>query len=276
MNHATPRAKVLTVPARLYQSFDADIAADVPAESIGGWKTADVELPLADTAIVSMHAWDVGTAEETPARHRICEYHARTQHILDNVYPPLLGAARNAGMTVLHVVAGEDYYSHLPGYQKALALAPEEQLYSGEAPHSDNTVALRAMNNRLGHIGAHNQRELATYNRPLNFAPQAMPVGDEGIAANSNQLSALCKEAGVNHLLYIGFALNWCLLTSPAGMNEMHRKWYLCSTISDATTALENRDSAREEKHKEYGLWRVASGFGFVFDAQSLIAQLNA
>ena len=267
--------ETLRIPAHLYQLFDADHARDVPAEATGGWRSAPVELPLASTALVSMHAWDVGSHDEVPARYRTCEYHSRANRILRDVFPPLLAAARGAGMTVLHVADGGDYYKRLPGYKKALALAPEEVIFTGEAPHSDANVELRKLKQRLGYTGEANQRELATYNRPLDFAPQARPLDHEGIAQNANQLSALCREAGVSHLIYIGFAINWCLLTSPAGMNEMHRKWYLCSTVRDATTALESKESARAEGNKEYGLWRVAAGFGFVFDAPPLIAELN-
>ncbi len=59
-------------------------------------------------------------------------------------------------------------------------------------------------------------------------------------------------------------------------MRDMARRWYLCSVIRQATTAVENKESARTEAHKEVGLWRVSTGYGFVFDAEPFIAALRA
>ena len=90
----------------------------------------------------------------------------------------------------------------------------------------------------------------------------------------ANQLDALCREADVSHLIYAGFAVNWCLLMSPAGMLDMSRRGYLCSALRQAVTAVENRESARTEAHKEEALWRVSLAFGYVFAVDPLLAAL--
>ena len=46
-------------------------------------------------------------------------------------------------------------------------------------------------------------------------------------------------------------------------------------SISQAVTAVENRETAREEWCKEIALWRVALAFGFVFDVDDLIAAVT-
>jgi len=78
----------------------------------------------------------------------------------------------------------------------------------------------------------------------------------------------------VNHIVYIGFAINWCLLMSPGGMVDMRRHGLICSTIRDATTAVENRETAREEREKQQGLWRFSLESGFIFDSRDFIAAL--
>ncbi|MHB8865809.1 MAG: hypothetical protein ACYC6N_25805, partial [Pirellulaceae bacterium] len=78
----------------------------------------------------------------------------------------------------------------------------------------------------------------------------------------------------INHLVYFGFAINWCLLMSPGGMLEMSRHGVMCSAIRQATTAVESRESARQQWAKELGLWRVALAWGFVFDVDDLVAAL--
>ena len=64
---------------------------------------------------------------------------------------------------------------------------------------------------------------------------------------------------------------------SPGGMAEMaHKYGVMCSAIRQATTAVENKESARQEWCKELALWRVALAFGFVFDVDDLVAALKA
>ncbi len=55
-------------------------------------------------------------------------------------------------------------------------------------------------------------------------------------------------------------------------MLDMSRHGIMCSAIRQATTAVECRESARTQSHKEEGLWRTALAFGFVFDVDDLIA----
>jgi len=55
------------------------------------------------------------------------------------------------------------------------------------------------------------------------------------------------------------------LLMSPGGMVDMSRYGIMCSTIREAVTAVENAETAREEKEKLQALWRVSLQFGFVF-----------
>ena len=109
----------------------------------------------------------------------------------------------------------------------------------------------------------------------INFAPEARPLGEEGIAENAHQLFALCREQGVNHLIYAGFAINWCLLLSPGGMADMSKHGVMCSALRQAVTAVENKETARTELNKQIALWRVALAFGFVFDVDDFIGALG-
>ena len=177
-------------------------------------------------------------------------------------------------MRVYHVVGGDrDYYSHLPGYGRAFTLAgPAQHMPSVES--DDTHRQLRALRSRLGTPGAHNIADTSAGFAQIGFAPQAKPAGVEGIARNGDQLSALCRADGVNHLIYVGFAINWCLLMSPGGMVDMGRHGCICSTIAEAVTAVENRETARTESEKRQALWRIAVEFGFVFHIDNFISAL--
>lgn len=264
-------SRVIRVPAHYYQQFDADYTLDVPAEGYGGWKVAELEIDLAHTAVVVMHAWHAHTYEQFPGWYRAVEYLPRSRHICETVFPRLLGGVRAAGMKVFHVVGGADYYRHLPGYQRTRELA-------GDSPPPPERIEPDASLRRLQQfraenvfVGRHNEPDVRRAFENLRFAPEAEPQADEEIAEDGHQLYALCKHYGISHLIYAGFAINWCLLLSPGGMADMSQRGVMCSAFRQAVTAVENRETARHELCKQIALWRVALAFGFVFDVDEFL-----
>jgi hypothetical protein len=266
--------RTVRLNANYYQQYDADERLEVPGEGYGGWQTGQVTLDLGRTAVVVMHAWEAGTREQFPGWYRAVEYLPRAQHILRTVFPKLLGGVRACGVNLLHVVGGGDYYRDFAGYQHALRLAgPELPLEQAES----DPISRHLQQFRTEHVvvGPHNEADVSRGFERLGFPPEAMPQGDEGIAENTSQLFALCKAARVNHLIYAGFAINWCLLMSPGGMLDMSRRGLVCSAFRQAVTAVENKESARTEGHKAEALWRVALAFGFVFDVDEFLRAIQ-
>jgi hypothetical protein len=274
-DHARSDLPRIRLPASYYQQFDAGFDLAVPAEGYGGWRRAEIELAPEHTAVVVMHAWDTGTREAYPGWHRAVEYIPRADAICREVFPPLLAAVRASPLRLFHVVGGGDYYKAHVGYERTVELAgppppPLDKIESDPA-----LEALRRF--RAGHVfpGTHNREDVRRGVQRLGFALNAEPRGEEGIAEDSHQLFALCRAAGVNHLIYAGFAINWCLLMSPGGMLDMSRRGVMCSTLRQAVTAVENKETARRELAKELALWRVALAFGFVLDVPEFIAALR-
>jgi hypothetical protein len=267
--------KSVTLNASYYQQFDADEKLNVPGEGYGGWQQAPVELDLDHTAVVVMHAWETGTREQFPGWYRAVEYIPRSQQILRDVFPALLGTVRRSGLTLFHVVGGGDYYKQQPGYLRAALLAGSEPSWPQATP-DPSLERLQRFRAQHTFVGAHNEADVARGFDQLGFPLQARPQGDEGIAENAGQLFALCRDVGVNHLIYAGFAINWCLLMSPGGMLDMSRRGLMCSALRQAVTAVENKESARSESHKEEALWRVALAFGFVFDIDDFAGAISS
>jgi nicotinamidase-related amidase len=267
--------KTMRLQAQVYRQFDADFARDVPAEGYGGWRSREVEIDPAHTALVIMHAWDAGKPDEFPGWRRAVEYTPRAEKILADVFPRLLAAVRASRLRVFHVVGGpRDYYSHLPGYREAERLAGRREPLPRVAPDPTYTQ-LQALRENEVTPGAANVGDCRAGFARVDFAAAARPLEHEGIARDGDQLAALCRAHGINHLVYVGFAINWCLLMSPGGMVDMARHGCLCSTIREAVTAVENRETAREEREKAQALWRVAVEFGFVFGLDDFLANLR-
>lgn len=263
--------KIVKILTDYYRQFDADYSLDVPGEGYGGWKQAELEIDLEHTAVVVMHAWNCGTYEINTGWFRVAEWIPKAQKICKEVFPGLLKAVRDSDLKLFHVVSQGDYYKHYPGYKKAVSLtgiakAPEETIASD--PARDRLFEFRM---KESFYGLHNRDDVENGFKNLDFAEEARPIGDEGIAENADQLFALCMEEDVNHLIYVGFAINWCLMASPGGMVDMQRRGMLCSAIRQAVTAVENKETARNQLCKEIALWRVALGFGFVYDVDNFI-----
>lgn len=264
--------------ASYYRQYDADHDREIPAEGYAGWQSEEITISAGRTALVMMHAWDTGTREKYPGWYRAVEYLPRADRIARTVFPPLLGAVRSSPLPIFHVVGGgggDSYYSHLPGYARAVELAGPEPPPVPAAETDPFLEELRKFKSEKAFHGSHNREDIELGFRNLGFHPCARPRGKEGVARNGHQLFALCRERGINHLVYCGFAINWCLFSSPGGMHEMTSRGFLCSTIRQAVTAVENRETARTETAREIALWRVGLGFGFVFNADDFIGALE-
>ncbi|MBP1994938.1 hypothetical protein [Paenibacillus eucommiae] len=266
---------IVQVETNYYQQFDADLSRDVPGEGYGGWQRAELPLDLERTAVVVMHAWNIGSPEQNPGEFRAVEYVPRSYTISRELFPNLLDSVRRAGMKLFHVVGGPDYYTHYPGYRLAADLAGTEPEAPERIADDEVQAALRTFRSDRVYPGSNNREDMERCAPYVDFLPEAKPQGDEDVAATSRQLFALCKHYGISHLIYTGFAINGCLLFSPGGMADMTKHGILCSTIRQAVTAVENKETARLQLNKEEGLWRVALLFGFVYDVNDLTAAIN-
>ncbi len=265
----------MRVLTNYYQQFDADFERDVPAEGYGGWKKGEIDIDPAHIAVALMHAWNCGTREEYPGWHRVVDYIPRSYDICRNVLPDLLTAVRQAKFNLFHVVSAGDYYKHFPGYKEAVENAlPEPPKFAQVDwdPTIDKLVEFKRQN---VFPGPHNTDDIGRGWKKVNFPKEAEPQGDEGVAENAQQLYGLCKKRGVNHLIYCGFAVNWCLFYSAGGMLDMERHGCVCSVFRDAVTAVENKETARQEWGKQTALWRISIQHGFVFDSADFIAALG-
>jgi hypothetical protein len=142
----------------------------------------------------------------------------RAAEICRTVFPRLLGAVRAAKVRLFHVVNLHESYKQLPGYRRAVKLAGTSPPPPKHIASDDALLKLRQFHSDRAFVGKHNVDDVNRGFQRLDFPPEARPIGDEGIAENAEQL---CREAGVNHLIYAGFAINWCLLLSPGGMHDM-------------------------------------------------------
>jgi len=269
--------KQIMVPTWYYQHFGADYGLDVPAEGFGGWRKTELPLSSEHTALCVMHAWDCPDRAQAPGIYSAVEYLPRAEEILKNRMPGLLEAFRGTGMQVIHVESGE-YVQQYEQYKRTMKLIvgklprgklPKEKKQA--RPARDKVYKeLAAFRAAHVHPGKENEADIAAACRIRDIHPNARPLPGEYMVTQSDELQAVCNLHGINHLIYAGFAVNYCLLMSPGGMLDMSRRAFLCSVVRDATTAVESGFSARGEMAKQLALWNVALSFGFVYEQADL------
>lgn len=278
---------VLRLDGAYYRHYPVDFSrGELGALGMKGWgETIAVEAPVRETALISMHAENIGLVPEIPwadrgplaGYMRWLEYEGRKIEIVRTVYPRILAAAREAGIPVVHVAMG-DYAKKYPGYRKALDLSgAEPAVTTPRAPGSDRVRPPDDVKPKLI-FGEHynDNRDEEHFGRYFDFPEQARPREDEFVVETSYQLSCVLNDLGVWNLIYIGFAINWCLWFSGGGMVDMSRLGYRCSCIKEAVTAVENRESIRGEQHKEEAMWRTSLMFGYIFRGEDFISACRA
>lgn len=265
-----------TIKNHYYRQYDADFTLEFPSEAFLGWTTGEVDVTPERVGLVVMHAWDYGPIEANPGAFRAESQLPRTYEVTRRVLPGLLAATRAAGVPVFYTVLGAGYYERYPGYARAVkAAGPDEAPLLGVEPDA-SSARLRQFHADHGFVGKHNQADAANAWKNVRLSPLVEPQPCDGVAKNAHQLTALCREAGVNHLVYAGFNLDSCILMAPGGMVDMNRRGAICSVLRDAVTACENKETERLETMKQLGLWRVSVEFGgLVLDTADFIDWLK-
>ena len=257
------------VEAWIYRQYDADLSLDFPGEGYTGWIRRPIPIQWEKTAVVVMHAWDVGTPEQVPAQYRVCEYVPRSTEIIQNHFPAFLEAVRESGVKLIHVGSRtETSLEALPGYRRTVEKYGIDPEPLPRVEPDESWKVLQEIRASEGFPGTHNEEGVDLSRQMRDFA--ILPREDEDVVATTHQMFSLCRDLGINHLIYTGFAVNACLTMSPCGMLDMSRRGVICSIVRDLTTAVENRESCRQQRHKAYGLWAFSLWGGFVFDQKEL------
>lgn len=271
-------SRSISVPAHFYQQFPVDYLATHPAIGFRGWCTRILSMPLEESALVPMHLWNVGLVKELPwgpdspypGWTRMAEWVPRCRRIIRETIPPVFEAARAAGLWIVHVASSASYAERYSGYEKVKALAgPEPEPPTG-AVKSDWVEE-----HTLERFGEGHSEDVAAGSRYLDFPPDLRPLDEEPVVVTTHQFNTFLREQGIWNLIYVGFAINWCLWFSPCGMSDMRRLGYRCSTIRQCVTTVERKESAPGMVNLQEAMWRTSLMFGYILDDQPFIHGLR-
>ena len=279
-NHKNRSNRKLLLRGAYYRHYPVDFERGTEgALGFKGWGgTVDIEVSADETALVPMHIWNIGFHPELefsdigPAGGvmEMLEWASRSVMIIKEEIPPILAAARQAGIRVVHVASDKRYAQNYTGYAKALDIAgPEPPGYPRAIPHEEVNPPDNRKQSLL--FGERYTEDIDFYARRIDFPDHAKPLDSEYVTVTTHQLNEVLRYHGIWNLIYIGFAINWCLWFSPCGMMDMSRLGYRCSCIEEAVTAVENKESTKGEINKKQALWRTSLMFGYIHSARDFI-----
>ena len=230
-------------------------------------REVEFALPVERTALVLVDLWNV---------HHIEGWLKRASKITEEVVGPVVAKAREAGVMVVHAPSPEVAARQQQAvYREDLGVRKEVE--EGWPP--------RDFRLRRGEYGAFagpreqppgldfRWRELEPR---LDMAPLIEIYEDEFLVANAEQLRALGGERGVLHLVYAGFAANWCVLYRDYGIMGMSGRGYNCLLIRDATEGIEYPDTLEQGWATELAIREVEQKYGFTLSSGEFMQACDA
>ena len=221
-------------------------------------------LPVAQTALVLVDIWNT---------HFIESWRVRAEHVTVTAIVPVLAAARQVGLTIVHA--------------PSVGVAERYPQVHCDRPASDTPPAPPewpppAFRSRTGPYAVYrNPREQAPGRPPhwadrLAMSPHIDVQAGEAVVATGAQLHALLQDRRILHLLYVGFATNWCVLGKDYGIRAMKNRGYNPILLRDATTGVEFPDTLDTLQATELAVREVEQQHGFTASNHDFLAACDA
>lgn len=240
----------MELPVRRYLTYSSAAARSIEANF--RYEEKKLEIDLAETALVLVDCWD----------HHYVETHLqRAKAIVATCLAPFTAFCREAGILVVHApglgVAGR-YTEWMEN--------PEDWDRNPEAPAWPPEDFRKKTGRYAGLAWKYTPllEEWTDYarNRMMIMRELGPVLGDVAVA-DGRQLHSLLSKRHILHLLYAGFATNWCVPNKDYGMRAMAARGYDIVLLRDATTAVETHATFDTELMKEVAITTMEMMTGF-------------
>ena len=200
--------KTLDLRVRYFQD---STPADVPCrETAFIRREFEMPLPIEETALVLVDVWNV---------HFIESWIERAAQITTECIVPLLDAARQVGLTIVHAPSPPvaEQYPQLQRHKPPEPSVPSAWPPADFRSREDDYAIYRGPRSQPPGIGVHWDK-LASQ---LSISPTIDVKPEEFVIATGQQLHELLEGRRILHLLFAGFATNWCVLGRDYGIRSM-------------------------------------------------------
>ena len=242
--------KTLDLRVRYFQD---STPADVPCrETAFIRREFEMPLPVDETALVLVDLWNV---------HFIESWIERAAQVTTECVVPAIDAARQAGLTIVHAPSPPvaEQYPQLKRHKPPEPSTPSAWPPSDFRSREGDYAVYRGPRSQPPSIGIHWDK-LASQ---LAVSPAIDVQDDDFVIATGQQLHELLEERRILHLIFAGFATNWCVLGRDYGIRSMSRYGYNMVLLRDATTGVEFPDTYDNLFTTEIAIREVEQQYGF-------------
>ena len=256
---------MLNLPCRYYRVYtDADVPCD---EENFEFVERDLSIPLDQTALVLVDVW---------SDHYIDSWRKRATEVTHQRIVPLLQAARRVGMLVIHAPSPRIVESDHP--ESMPAPTPTQPEDTPEWPPAQFRGIYRS--GEFAALGRNPeprlQEAIARYATTQSIADAVAPVPGESIIATGPQLHDLLCERQILHLIYAGFATNWCVIGRDYGIIALNERGYNIVLIRDATTGVEFHDTVGQLTATEIAVREIETKYAWSTTTDVFVAACSA
>ena len=174
-------------------------------------------------------------------------------------------------MTVIH--APSPYITTRRGYATA-----KPELVTDPAPPADWPPAGFHGIYRSGEFAAFGRmqepRLPAVYERyevEMDIAAPARPVEGDIVITSGPELHAVLAEREILHLIYVGFATNWCLIGRDYGIMATNERGYNIIVVRDATAGIEFHDTVEALTATEMTIREIETKYAWSTTTEALV-----
>jgi nicotinamidase-related amidase len=241
--------KTLKIPARYYRVYtDPNTPCN---EKNFHFIEKTLPIPAEQAALVLVDVWST---------HYIDSWLNRATQITQQKIVPLIEAARNTGVTVIHAPSPRVVESHHPENM------PPKQESSSAQPQEWPPSNFRGLY-RPNEFGRNKEPRLdeahTRYVTELKISNLSKPLPDEPIIATGEQLHQTLSERKILHVFYAGFATNWCVINRDYGLISTCQKGYNVILLRDATTGVEFHDSVDQLTATEIAIREIETKYAW-------------
>lgn len=221
-------------------------------------------LPVKSTALVLVDMWNV---------HFIESWIERATMITLEKIVPALQAARDTGLTIIHAPCPEVARQY-PQQQPPL---PPNPAYPATDPDWPPAAFRRREGEYASYAGPRSQPpgihiHWGKLSPNLSMSPAIKVKDDEVVVATGRQLHYALAERKITHLIYAGFAANWCLLGRDYGIRSIARYGYNIIVLRECTTGVEFPDTLDNCFITEVSIREIEQQYGFSASNADFIA----
>lgn len=211
-----------------------------------------VELDTSNTAVIAIDMWNLGGDGEPiiPGVEKYWEYNYMGGHgvakragkIMQEEIVPVLAAARDAGVPVIHNEPPQ-ILARYPGYEPPEPLKkPTDDTPDWPPPEFRRELLAEYYGTVFGEGYAEPwQRIRDNY----DFADCVKPDPRDFLFSQPQQIERFLKDRQILNLIYVGFLLNFCLLMKPGGILQTRNR-FRAIVLRDCTAASETAWSTKE------------------------------